>query len=465
LSFLVKRSKFNFVDLAGSERQKRTQAQGQRLKEGIDINKGLLVLGNVISALGDPKKRGKTFVPYRDSKLTRLLKGSLGGNHKTLMMACVSPSSQNMDESLNCLRYANRAKNIQNNAIVNLDASSKLVTELQGQVKVLAIDLLKLWEGDTTNMSLSREAVESLAAGSSGGAVPVRPPQSPAAVTPANKQVDDERVQELEIELSRTRDLLRESQKNHDLAEEQLHVVKAENQLLQLQVTVMSKDDVSQHSSASDEKDRAFMEKAAEYEKEIQSLRQALQSAEGRVNRMTTLQDELLGDADGWRASIDEARMVLGEDQAKLEALKFSMSSSDDDSQASVSSHEDDDFETTQQLEAEEKAEEAHLSKLTEKYLAKSGHVEDEEEAVAAESADEGQDANVIKDTYQRHRHIKASLDDLSRSIAAKEDLINQLKLSQEKFAVRIGDRIIRLWFVTIVNLTFVFSVEHERVL
>jgi kinesin family protein 4/21/27 len=74
----VKRSKFNFVDLAGSERQKRTQAEGQRLKEGIDINKGLLVLGNVISALGDPKKVGKSFVPYRDSKLTRLLKGKQG---------------------------------------------------------------------------------------------------------------------------------------------------------------------------------------------------------------------------------------------------------------------------------------------------------------------------------------------------------------------------------------------------
>ena len=103
------RSKFNFVDLAGSERSKRTHAKGQRLKEGININKGLLVLGNVISALasGDKKK----FVPFRDSKLTRLLRGSLGGNHKTLMIACASPSHKNAEESLNCLRYANRTKN------------------------------------------------------------------------------------------------------------------------------------------------------------------------------------------------------------------------------------------------------------------------------------------------------------------------------------------------------------------
>lgn len=82
-------SKFHFVDLAGSERAKKTQASGQRLKEGIHINKGLLALGNVISALGDVRKRGKVHVPYRDSKLTRMLQDSLGGNSKTLMVACV----------------------------------------------------------------------------------------------------------------------------------------------------------------------------------------------------------------------------------------------------------------------------------------------------------------------------------------------------------------------------------------
>jgi kinesin family protein 4/21/27 len=78
---VVQKSKFNFVDLAGCERAKRTHAKGQRLKEGININKGLLVLGNVISALGSGDK--SKFVPFRDSKLTRLLRGSLGGNHKT----------------------------------------------------------------------------------------------------------------------------------------------------------------------------------------------------------------------------------------------------------------------------------------------------------------------------------------------------------------------------------------------
>merc|ERR1712238_219958 len=170
----LKVSRFNFVDLAGSERQKRTQATGQRLKEGIDINKGLLVLGNVISALGDSKKQG-AFVPYRDSKLTRLLKGSLGGNHKTLMIACVSPSSSNMEESLNCLRYANRAKNIQNNAVVNVDAESKLVAELRVQVQELASDLLRERSGkETSGGMFSNTILQSLANGNDSSGIKLK---------------------------------------------------------------------------------------------------------------------------------------------------------------------------------------------------------------------------------------------------------------------------------------------------
>jgi len=138
----VKKSKFHFVDLAGSERAKRSKCEGKRLAEGININKGLLVLGNVISALGDERKKG-SFIPYRDSKLTRVLKGSLGGNHRTLMIACVSPSLSNMDESLNCLRYANRAKNIQNKAVKNVDANTtKIVEELKTKVKTMSEEIL-----------------------------------------------------------------------------------------------------------------------------------------------------------------------------------------------------------------------------------------------------------------------------------------------------------------------------------
>ncbi|XP_015229046.1 PREDICTED: kinesin-like protein KIF7 [Cyprinodon variegatus] len=129
-------SKFHFVDLAGSERILRTGNTGERLKESIQINSGLLALGNVIGALGDPKRKG-SHIPYRDSKITRILKDSLGGNSKTLMIACISPSNSDFDESLNTLNYATRARNIQNKAMVNLKREPDRVEGLEQQIKAL----------------------------------------------------------------------------------------------------------------------------------------------------------------------------------------------------------------------------------------------------------------------------------------------------------------------------------------
>ncbi|KFM05697.1 Kinesin-like KIF7, partial [Aptenodytes forsteri] len=129
-------SKFHFVDLAGSERIVKTGNTGERLKESIQINSGLLALGNVISALGDPRRKS-SHIPYRDSKITRILKDSLGGNAQTVMIACVSPSSSDFDESLNTLNYASRAQNIQNKAIVNCRKETEHVEELHLQIKNL----------------------------------------------------------------------------------------------------------------------------------------------------------------------------------------------------------------------------------------------------------------------------------------------------------------------------------------
>ena len=113
-------SRFCFVDLAGSERLARTGARGSKMREGININKGLLALGNVIAALTDDTGR-VSYIPYRESKLTRILRNSLGGNSKTWMIACVSPVLADMDESLNTLKYACRARKISNTPIVNKD--------------------------------------------------------------------------------------------------------------------------------------------------------------------------------------------------------------------------------------------------------------------------------------------------------------------------------------------------------
>lgn len=108
----------SIIDLAGSERASATKNRGERLMEGANINKSLLALGSCINALCDPRK--KNHVPYRNSKLTRLLKFSLGGNCRTVMIVCVSPSSQHFDETQNTLRYANRAKNIQTKSVRNV---------------------------------------------------------------------------------------------------------------------------------------------------------------------------------------------------------------------------------------------------------------------------------------------------------------------------------------------------------
>ncbi|XP_022849582.1 kinesin-like protein KIN-4C isoform X1 [Olea europaea var. sylvestris] len=144
-------AKLHLVDLAGSERAKRTGADGTRLREGIHINKGLLALGNVISALGDDKKRKEGgHVPYRDSKLTRLLQDSLGGNSKTVMIACVSPADVNAEETLNTLKYANRARNIQNKAIVNRDPMATQVQRMRSQIEQLQAELL-CFRGDSTS--------------------------------------------------------------------------------------------------------------------------------------------------------------------------------------------------------------------------------------------------------------------------------------------------------------------------
>lgn len=166
-------SKFHFVDLAGSERLKRTAAAGERAKEvsvvfpircrasdtdlvsmqGISINAGLSALGNVISALGDPTKKA-THIPYRDSKLTRLLQDSLGGNARTMMIACISPAEFNLHETLSTLKYANRARNIKNRAEVNeSEAGWDDLVYLQRTIVKLRAELATIKAGDLKHSS------------------------------------------------------------------------------------------------------------------------------------------------------------------------------------------------------------------------------------------------------------------------------------------------------------------------
>ncbi|XP_044885577.1 kinesin-like protein KIF1A isoform X1 [Mauremys mutica] len=154
-------SKISLVDLAGSERADSTGAKGTRLKEGANINKSLTTLGKVISALAEMdsgpnknKKKKKTdFIPYRDSVLTWLLRENLGGNSRTAMVAALSPADINYDETLSTLRYADRAKQIRCNAVINEDPNNKLIRELKDEVARLRDLLYSQGLGDIIDMT------------------------------------------------------------------------------------------------------------------------------------------------------------------------------------------------------------------------------------------------------------------------------------------------------------------------
>nr|XP_031539612.1 kinesin-like protein KIF17 isoform X2 [Vicugna pacos] len=151
----LRAGKLNLVDLAGSERQSKTGATGERLKEATKINLSLSALGNVISALVDGRCK---HIPYRDSKLTRLLQDSLGGNTKTLMVACLSPADNNYDETLSTLRYANRAKNIKNKPRINEDPKDALLREYQEEIKRLKAILAQQLSPSNLSALLNNQA-------------------------------------------------------------------------------------------------------------------------------------------------------------------------------------------------------------------------------------------------------------------------------------------------------------------
>lgn len=152
----IRAGKLNMVDLAGSERIAKTGASGDRLKEATKINLSLSTLCHVISSLVDSKS---TYIPYRDSKLTRLLQDSLGGNTKTLMISNVGPADYNYDETLNTLRYASRAKNIKNQPKINEDPKDALLREYQDEITKLKEQLQLLNQGIDPTELLRKKGV------------------------------------------------------------------------------------------------------------------------------------------------------------------------------------------------------------------------------------------------------------------------------------------------------------------
>lgn len=224
-------SKLTLVDLAGSERIKKTGAQGDRQLEGIMINKSLMTLGQVVSALGDGKKGRKP--PYRDSKLTRLLQDSLGGNSRTIMVACVSPADYNVEESVNTLRYATSARAIKNTATRNLmqqisqEEALKLQREnqlLKQQVAELQENLLKLGQ-----LNCEPGANEKPPGGSDDGQVKLlRKELSVAALEVSHAAIE---VPALKMEIAQLKEVLVEKElveKENEELRQELNFTKAD---------------------------------------------------------------------------------------------------------------------------------------------------------------------------------------------------------------------------------------------
>ncbi|XP_004685308.1 PREDICTED: kinesin-like protein KIF14 [Condylura cristata] len=155
-------SRINLIDLAGSERCSTAHTSGDRLKEGVSINKSLLTLGKVISALSEQANRKRIFIPYRESVLTWLLKESLGGNSKTAMIATISPAASNIEETLSTLRYANQARMIVNIAKVNEDMNAKLIRELKAEIEKLKAAQRNSRTIDPERYRLCRQEITSL---------------------------------------------------------------------------------------------------------------------------------------------------------------------------------------------------------------------------------------------------------------------------------------------------------------
>lgn len=155
----IRAGKLNLVDLAGSERISKTGATGDTAKEGAKINLSLSALGNVISMLVDGTSK---HIPYRTSKLTRLLQDSLGGNTKTVMIAACSPADYNLEETISTLRYASRAKSIKNKPRVNEDPKDALLKKYEDEIKELKTLLLQFQGGKNSSASTMSEVVKKL---------------------------------------------------------------------------------------------------------------------------------------------------------------------------------------------------------------------------------------------------------------------------------------------------------------
>lgn len=281
-------AKLTLVDLAGSERIKKTGAEGGRRMEGININKGLFVLGQVVSALSETRPKYKRKPPYRDSKLTRLLQDSLGGNSRTIMVACVSPADFNIDETVTTLRYATNARNIKNTATRNViktlspEEAAKLQREnqlLKAQVAELQATIRKMGVSDIDTASTAAtsmvSSIDSVSSEESGDDI-----DAGGEVTMSKQKA---RIQELENEV---RKLKLSSPSNpgasvitESMAEDAITLPNLKKRVAELEAEVEAKKDVESENM--------------ELQQEMNELKSDASSARLAADKMSKILEQL----------------------------------------------------------------------------------------------------------------------------------------------------------------------------
>jgi hypothetical protein len=286
-------AKLTLVDLAGSERIKKTQASGKRAAEGININKGLFVLGQVVSALSEQRPKYKRKPPYRDSKLTRLLQDSLGGNSRTIMVACVSPADFNLDETVNTLRYATSARNIKNTATRNVikSLSPEEAAKLQRENQLLLTQVKELQETIQRMAQAAADGTPSLASTDTDDSIGTDEEEDDSTATMASAELREEsmkqkkRIKELEQEVRQlkkgrpgpTRDpsaLLVAS-----MAEDAIELPVLKKKVVQLEEELTSKAELEEENMA--------------LQQEVQDLRADADSARLAANKMSKIMEQL----------------------------------------------------------------------------------------------------------------------------------------------------------------------------
>lgn len=399
--WVVYNSKFHFVDLAGSERLKRTAAEGDRRKEGININAGLLALGNVISALSDPSKRS-THIPYRDSKLTRLLQDSLGGNATTLMIACISPAEANLVETVNTLKYAHRARNIKNKVERNEteewmtndnpDFLRGLINKLKAEIRVLKSgpEILPAKHPLAHNISSSTASSDS-----------EHHPISTCASSSATTNITVPDTNDVVESQALVADLRRQIEELHN----ELTVTRERNQLVEKELSNM-RHSKSGTTPAADMDFQHLVEPVIEeYEKSISALESQLAMA---------------------RAALAHSDQALSEQAAKLGQ-----------------------YEVMRQNEASELADlKARLAKALEREQTSDNYISELESKLAKSVEDAMRDQAVLQDLKQKILKFKETdesteryIGELETRLASSEDERDQLMQMLEQAQQRLVEQ------------------------